>query len=165
MTKRIHVSDLEKLSNDAVDSRRRRANLNVHQSLDAQVQRLFIATEPGTYIRPHRHTEPHKWEFFLLLQGEMDLVTFDDSGMLMERIALSAADVRAVEISPGTWHSYVCKAPATVALEVKQGAYIPTAPDDFASWAPPEGADEVGDFLNWMRTAAINSGPAAAAQR
>ena len=61
----------------AANAERRRAHLNVHETLDANVQRLFIAIEPDTYMRPHRHQEAHKWEFFLVLTGAIDLLIFD----------------------------------------------------------------------------------------
>ena len=55
--KTITAAALDELSGKAVAAERRRAHLNVHASLDANVQRLFIATEPDTYMRPHRHPE------------------------------------------------------------------------------------------------------------
>jgi len=128
-------------------------SLNVHESLDANVQRLFIATQPGTYIRPHRHPEPHKWEFFAVLAGRIDLLVFGDGGALRQRFALSPETLPAVEIPAGTFHSYVCMKSGTVALEVKEGAYIPTTERDFAPWAPAERSDGAEAYLAWMQTA------------
>jgi hypothetical protein len=56
--------------------------LNVHPTLEDPVQRLFIALEPGTYIRPHRHPEPDKWELFVLINGAVDALLLDDDGKL-----------------------------------------------------------------------------------
>jgi cupin fold WbuC family metalloprotein len=159
MKKHIHASDLAELARGAESSQRARTHLNTHDSTDADVQRLFIATMPGTYIRPHRHSEAHKWEFFLLLEGSMDLLIFAEDGRLIERTRLSRADTRAVEIPPGTWHSYVCCEAGTIALEVKQGAYLPTTNEDFAPWSPAENSDSSNRFLAWMRDAPIGSTP------
>ena len=71
MLKSYTTENFQQLQGQAEDSGRRRAHMNVHETLDANVQRLFIATEPDTYIRPHRHSEEHKWEFFTVLSGEM----------------------------------------------------------------------------------------------
>jgi len=60
MKKHIHASDLAELVRSAESSQRARTHLNTHDSTDADVQRLFIATMPSTYIRPHRHSEAHK---------------------------------------------------------------------------------------------------------
>ena len=151
--KRFSARDLTALSERATVAERLRTHLNVHTSADAAVQRLFIATEPDTYMRPHRHPELHKWEFFLVLRGRLDLLVFSEGGQLRERIVLSAEATPAVEIPAGTFHAYVCMTPGTVALEVKEGAYIPTPERDFAPWSPPERSSEASAYLAWMRTA------------
>lgn len=153
MIKTFTAEDINELVGKARQSERRRSHLNVHESHDANVQRLFIATEPDTYIRPHRHPEAHKWEFFIVLTGAIDLLIFDDEGMLRQRIAMAPDQTRAIEIPPNTWHAYVCQKSGTVALEVKEGAYLPTQPGDFAPWAPAENATDVPAFLHWMREA------------
>lgn len=153
MTKIIHSKELHELTQKAAQSERRRTHLNVHETLDASVQRLFIATEPDTYMRPHRHPEAHKWEFLIVLNGEIDLLLFDDAGVLQQRESLSPTAVRAVEVPPNSWHAYVCQQPGTVVLEIKEGAYIPTAAGDFAPWSPAEGADGAAAYQQWMRDA------------
>ncbi|TND04455.1 MAG: hypothetical protein FD120_1569 [Gammaproteobacteria bacterium] len=130
-----------------------RAHLNVHETLDSAVQRLFIATEPPTYMRPHRHPESHKWELFIVLEGQIDLLIFNDAGHVIQRPPMSRTATRAVEIPPNTWHACVCMQSGTVALEVKEGAYIPTTERDFAPWSPPENTTEVAAYLSWMRQA------------
>jgi cupin fold WbuC family metalloprotein len=125
--------------------------MNVHKQLDAAVQRLFIATEPDTYMRPHRHPQSHKWEFFVLLKGRIDLLVFDSDGQLASRVPMSSEQTLAVEVPPNTWHCYVCMQPGTLALEVKEGAYIPTAEVDFAPWSPAEGSVDAPAFVEHLR--------------
>jgi len=151
--KTFSAEDLSTLSAKAVAAARRRAHLNVHTSPDANVQRLFIATEPDTYIRPHRHPEQHKWEFFVVLRGRLDLLVFAAGGELEQRVILSTEATPAIEIAPGTFHAYVCMQPGTVALELKEGPYIPTAEHDFAPWAPAERSTAAAAYLAWMRSA------------
>ena len=153
MTKIITSEALRNLTAKAATADRLRAHLNVHETLDASVQRLFIATEPGTYIRPHRHPQPHKWEFFLVLEGEIDLLIFDGAGSVQQRTAMSPSAARAVEVPPNVWHAYVCKQSGTLALEVKAGAYIPTPEEDFAPWSPAENTEGAAAYLAWMRDA------------
>jgi cupin fold WbuC family metalloprotein len=156
MTGKIKIfssGDFSALTEQARTAPRQRANLNVHASTDANVQRLFIATEPDTYMRPHRHTESHKWEFFAVLRGQLDLLVFSDAGELVQRVVLSPTATPAVEIPPGLFHAYVCMQPGTIGLEVKEGAYIPTPEHDFAPWSPAERSDGVAAYLGWMRTA------------
>jgi len=153
VVKTITAADLAELSGKAVAAERRRAHLNVHASLDANVQRLFIATEPDTYMRPHRHPEAHKWEYFMVLKGRIDLLVFSDAGELRQRIPLSPDTTIATEIPPGVFHAYVCMQPGTLAMEIKEGAYIPTPEADFASWAPAERSAGASAYLQWMQTA------------
>ncbi len=54
--KRIDIAALRTLSAEADALPRRRKNLNLHETLDDPIQRLCNAFEPGTYLRPHRHT-------------------------------------------------------------------------------------------------------------
>ena len=144
---------LDQLKEDAASAKRRRSHLNVHAELDASVQRLFIATQPDTYMRPHRHPEAHKWEFFIVLQGKIDLLVFDDQGALLQRTAMSGEQTRAVEVPPGTWHAYVCMEAGTLALEIKEGEYLPTREQDFAAWSPDESSAHAAGFLEQMRVA------------
>jgi len=151
MTKIITQADLERVKVNAANAPRKRANLNLHDSLDANVQRLFIATEPDTYIRPHRHSESHKWEMFLVLEGEIDLLIFNDDGELTLRTKMSPFDTRVVEIPSNTWHTYVVQKTGTLAIEVKEGGYEPTPEKDFASWSPAENTAQASAFLERLR--------------
>jgi cupin fold WbuC family metalloprotein len=152
--RRFTAQDLASLSHEARSESRRRAHLNVHPTLADPVQRLFIALEPDTYIRPHRHPEPNKWELFVLIDGAVDALVLADDGGLAERIRMAPnTGSRAVEIPPNTWHSYVCLEPGTVVLEVKEGPYVPTEEENFAPWSPKDDPAAVGAYLEWLRRA------------
>ena len=152
MLKKYTCADLQALSLKAQNSDRLRTNMNIHETPDAEVQRLFLAFEPDTYIRPHRHPETHKWELFIVLEGELVLLLFNDAGEITERVPLSAAATRVVEIPPNTWHSYVCLQSGTLALEVKQGAYLPTAEQDFLALSPAENTPGVSTYFEWIKS-------------
>ena len=72
--KQITFSDLQEQSEQAENSPRLRAHRNFHPELSDAVQRLAIAMEPGTYIRPHRH--PHTFELLLPLSGRFVVLNF-----------------------------------------------------------------------------------------
>jgi hypothetical protein len=84
--KRIDTSLLDDLTATAAASARKRAHHNIHPTLEDPVQRLCVAIEPGTYIRPHRHADPATWEVFLMLRGSAVFLAFDNSGTVIERI-------------------------------------------------------------------------------
>ena len=71
---------------------RRRLNHNLHAAPDL-VQRFLNVLQPGTYVRPHRHLRDIPgagFECFLVLQGAIGLLLFDETGDLIGR-AWSAA--------------------------------------------------------------------------
>lgn len=142
---------LAELSAQAASAPRQRKNLNLHAQLEDPVQRLLNALEPGTYIRPHCHGLPPKWELFIILSGRAAVLSFDAQGQVRERVELDAAGAnRIVEIPEGAWHTLVALAPRTVLMEIKRGPYQATTPAEFAAWAPPEGDARVAQFTQWL---------------
>lgn len=149
-------ADLDALTAAAVAAPRRRRNLNLHDDLDDPVQRLCNALEPDTYIRPHRHREPGRWELFAALRGAASVLLLDPEGQLRERLELAAeGPCPLVEIPAGAWHTVVAQRPGTVLLEVKPGPYRPLTAKDFAAWAPPEDDPLAPAFLARLRAAAV----------
>ena len=97
---------LDSLSAQARDSARLRSHHCLHQSHDDPVQRIIIAAEPGTYVRPHMHPSDEKWELLTILRGSVDILIFDDHATLQQRSTLtSGSDCVAIEIPPATWHT------------------------------------------------------------
>ena len=162
--KRLTADILAALRAEAATNPRRRKNFNLHASPDDPIQRLCNAFEPGTYVRPHRHAAGGVWELFLVLGGRAAVLIFDDHGTVTARTELrSGGEVQVVELPPGVWHSLVSLAPNTVLFEVKPGPYRPTGENDFAAWAPPEGASGADAFVEWMARAAVGARPPAMA--
>lgn len=145
--KTLGTESLEALSCAARQAPRLRMNRNFHPGLEDPVQRLAIAMEQGTYVRPHRH--PTTWEVLIPLQGEFEVVVFED-GIVTQRIVLGAAGERVLELPAGTWHSVISRQTGSVVFEVKQGPYMPTPAADFADWAPAEGDEAVAGFMQFL---------------
>lgn len=150
--KTIDARRLDEMAAQAAASGRRRVHLNLHDALDEPVQRLLIALEPGTYLRPHRHATPPKWELFTLLRGALAILTFDDDAVVRDRFDLNDGAVTVIEIPPGIWHTVVALRPSVV-LEVKQGPYMPLSDKDFAAWGPLEGEPAAAALEAWYRDA------------
>lgn len=139
---------LNKLSDEASKSTRKRLNHNFHESYDDPLQRFLNAIEPGTYVTPHRHIDPPKTELFFILRGKVLVVEFDDNGNIIEHIVLDEkTDNKAVEIKAGIWHMCIALESDTVIYEVKAGPFI-NGDKGFASWAPQEGDTGCSDYLN-----------------
>ncbi len=147
-------TELTALSEAARGAARLRRNLNLHPELSDPVQRLVNAFEPGTYVRPHRHAVPGKWELFAWLAGRAVLLGFNDDGMVTERVEIDATTPLA-EIPAGCWHTLAALEPGTVLLEVKQGPYAPLAPEAFAAWAPADGTPQAAALERWFHHARV----------
>jgi cupin fold WbuC family metalloprotein len=109
----------------------------------------MIVLQPGTYIRPHHHSE--QWELVVLLQGRGDLLRFDGSGCLADRIELSRS-APVVQIPAGVWHGFVVREKDTAVLEIKPGPY---RPNEFVDWAPEEGAPDASRMVEWLSGAKL----------
>lgn len=143
---------LDELEDKARTSPRLRSNLNIHTSASDPVQRYFVAAERASYFRPHRH--PDKSEFALVIRGRFDVLKFDDSGRVIQRITLGPdAGNPGVEMPANTWHTWIPVSDRGVFFEVKQGPYDATAAAEFAPWSPEEGSTLVDDFTARLRHA------------
>ena len=138
---------LEQLIDDARRSPRRRLNLNLHPDLSAPVQRLAIAMEPDSYVRPHRHSA--RWELFIVLRGRFEILVFEEDGHLRSRHALAAG--QAIEYPAGTFHTVLAAETGSVFFEVKEGPMLAVAPEDWLQDAPAEGDPDVAACLARFR--------------
>ncbi|MEB3167628.1 MAG: WbuC family cupin fold metalloprotein [Cyanobium sp.] len=145
-----HLQRLDQQLFDAVAAAasaapRRRLNHNLHAEADL-VQRFLNVLQPGTYVRPHRHRREipgSGFECFLVLQGAIGLLLFDDTGRAIGRERLdSAGPLKGIELAEGTFHSLVALTPDAVMFELKQGPYQPAADKDFLAGFPLEGTPD-----------------------
>ena len=147
----VGSEQLAPLLQAAAASTRKRSHLLLHADQQDRVQRLLIALEPESYVRPHVHGE--QWEMIVLLRGRFDFLIFDPQAELVQRLAMSIASP-VVQIPRGAWHSGVALAPETLVLEIKPGPY---RPNEFAPWAPEEGEPTSGAFVHWAAGARVGS--------
>jgi cupin fold WbuC family metalloprotein len=153
--RRIDQVLLDRVTAEAVRHPRLRMNHNFHRH-EEPVQRFLNAVEPGSYVRPHRHTDPPKWEMFVCLRGRGAAVVFDDEGKIAEVHRLDPARGEfGVEIAAGAWHSIISLAPGSVFLEVKEGPYEPKQTGAFAPWSPTPDSPEVAAFMATLERAAL----------
>lgn len=143
--KQITPALLDQLGQQAQQSPRRRANHNLHPELADPIQRLAIAMEPDTYVRPHRH--PHTWELLTPLRGRFLVLYFDDSGIVTARTILGE-DCAMLENPAGQWHAVLSLDSGGVIFEVKHGPYRAIGEEDYLPGSASEG-EAVGKTLDW----------------
>ena len=144
---------LDDLTGKAKVSPRLRQHRNVHQSYQDASQRFFNAIEPGSYIRPHRHSSDPREELLIAVRGVMAMVTFNDHGNVTNVLRFGTemhGNQMAVgaEVSSSTWHTVIALEPGCVLLEVKAGPFDPNQPKDLAPWAPEEGSSSALAYLD-----------------
>jgi cupin fold WbuC family metalloprotein len=147
----VNARRLAELAREASVAPRRRAHLLLHQGPDDQVQRLIIMLQPGSYVRPHHHSQ--QWEMLVLQQGCGDVLMFDEVGILLDRTELSQR-APVVQIPVGLWHGFVVREPDTAVMEIKPGPY---RANEFAVWAPEEGDAKAARFVAWVAGAKIGT--------
>ncbi len=146
--KAVTLDDIDHVSHIAKSSQRQRSNLNYHELSDP-VQRMLNAVEPGTYVRPHRHSNPPKSETFLILRGKVAALFFDEAGTLTDVIVMTPhGKARGVDIEPGVIHSLLSLEPGSVLFESKRGPYDEATDKDFMSFSPEEGSDRAREYLS-----------------
>lgn len=129
-------------------SPRRRMNFNFHAGPQDNPHRFLNVMLRGTYIAPHRHRLPPKAESFLVLEGRLALLLFDDAGRVTARHSVGDGAARGIDIAPGIWHTVVVSTPHAVCYEVKPGPFLPASDKEFAPWAPREGDAAAADYLD-----------------
>jgi cupin fold WbuC family metalloprotein len=146
---RVQILDeglFARLIERARQSPRLRTNHNFHASMDENPHRFLNVMVRGTYVTPHRHTDPPKSESFLALSGEIAFFLFDDAGDVI-RTEILGRDTIGIDIPPGVWHSLAVLTPEAVCYEVKPGPYSAANDKDFAPWAPREGDPSAAEYL------------------
>ena len=119
----------DELTKQAKESPRLRAHLNLHETLDANAQRLLVALEPGTEMPIHRH--PVTNETQMVLRGRMKVKFYNDNKEITEEFDLCPTEGRyGIHTPKGQWHTLEVMEPGTIILEVKDGPYVPSAPED-----------------------------------
>lgn len=130
MVDKISQAILDGLTAKAKGSPRLRMNLDLRNGNDDTSQRMLNAIEPGSEVPIHRHQKTS--ETVVCLRGRLVEEYYDE----LERICTEAIElspngpVVALNIPAGQWHTVRALESGTVILEMKDGAYEPTGPED-----------------------------------
>ena len=121
-----------------------RARFCAHPAPDAAQHDMLIVTHQSSYIAPHRHRI--KSETFLLLEGQVDAIIFDDSGQRCEILPMGAPDSGRCffyRMPSGRFHSQKILSESIVFLESTLGPFD-VASSEYAPWAPAPNQWEAG---------------------
>ena len=144
----IRQQDIDEAVLAARRSPRRRVIKPFHKRDKDPLHRMFNALQPGSYVQPHRHSEPPKAESIIVLRGCLAYVSFTGNGEVDGVFVLRPdGEAFGIDTEPGVFHTFFALEAGTVVYEVKPGPYEPATDKDFAAWAPREGAAEAAEYL------------------
>ncbi|MBS1143591.1 MAG: hypothetical protein H6R14_997 [Proteobacteria bacterium] len=151
MTRLIDQTLFDALTQEAGQLPRGRRHHSFHPNDAYPAHRLLVAIEPGSYVAPHRHLDPNKDETLIVLRGRLGVIFFREDHAVDRCVVLQAGgDTIGVDIPHGVFHTVLALEPGTIFFEAKAGPYVPVAESERASWAPPEGAPAVADYLKQL---------------
>lgn len=134
----IEKSDLNVLLKRINMSEKGRVRLCLHATTEDSLHEMFILMSKGTYVRPHRHK--NKVESFHIIEGEVDVVIFDEDGTPKESIKMG--DYRSgkkffYRLSQSLFHTVVVRTDRVLFHETTNGPFD-KADTEYARWAPGE---------------------------
>lgn len=126
----------------------RRVRFCAHPNTADALHEMMIVVARESYVRPHAH--PGKSESFHIVEGEVDVVLFDEAGTVTRVIAMSdRASGKAFyyRTGPGQYHSIRVRTDTVVIHETTNGPFVP-GDTTLAPWAPAEDDAPAGrDYL------------------
>lgn len=140
-----HIEILKRLANN---TRRQRARICAHPDTANTLHEMLIFHPRGTYVRPHQH--PGKSESFHVIEGEADVVLFNDQGevtAIVEMGSYGSGKNFYYRLNRSSYHTLIIYTDHFIFHETTNG---PFRREDtlFAPWAPQEkNAEEVKQFM------------------
>lgn len=121
---------MDSLTEQAKANPRLRMNLDLRNSPDDKSQRTLNAVEPGSPVPIHRHRRSS--ETVVCLRGKIVEEFYDElENRCTDSIELTPnGPVVALNIPLGQWHSARSLESGTVIMEMQDGPYEPTGPED-----------------------------------
>ena len=153
----LNKEDMNSLIELARDTNRKRVRLCCHSSMEEKVHEMVIVHPKNAYVRPHKHI--NKAESMIVLQGDVDYVTFDSRGNIEEVVSMS--DVNSAKpfyqsIRSEIFHTLLIRSEWLVFLEITEG---PFNKEDtiFAAWSPEDtNSKEVVHFVEHLNRSINN---------
>lgn len=130
----FNIATLESLKNAARANLMRRARICLHSNLESPVQEMIIALCSDSIIEPHRHPA-NKPESYHLIDGEMDVNIFDESGNVIECIHLRHGHASMYRIDGNVWHQPIAVSECAVYHEVYTGPFNKDEDVFYNNWA------------------------------
>lgn len=134
----VGQADIDTLKAAVQASPKRRARINAHPDGEDALHEMIIAIDASSYIRPHKH--PGKSEAFHIVEGEVDIVVFNDNGEIDRVVELGGPGGHRpfyYRMSNAFFHTLIIRSDLLVVHEITNGPFRPSA-TVFADFAPDD---------------------------
>jgi cupin fold WbuC family metalloprotein len=139
--------DLSELKSMAMLNKRHRIRLCAHCSPNDKLHEMFIVHAKDCYVRPHRHLG--RAESMTILEGEADVVLFNDDGSIKQIInmgEMNSGKKFYYRLSEPIYHTLLIRTDFLVFHESTEGPFSKEN-SVFPEWTPAEYDTGVNEFL------------------
>ncbi len=120
----INAPDLDVIRQAAQSSPLGRARYCLHPSHDDPVQQMIVAFIKDSRVPVHRHRQ--KSESFHVIEGELEVQLYNDSGSKVETIKMGTMEsglTFVYRINTDTWHTVKPLSPMVIIHEILTGPF------------------------------------------
>jgi cupin fold WbuC family metalloprotein len=153
----VDADAIARLKQDASRNPRRRIRLCAHSGVDDRLHEMLIVHERSCYVRPHKHIG--KSESFHVIEGDVDVVVFDEAGAVTDVIRMgtfASGKPFFYRIADPLYHTLLIRSGVLVFHETTNGPFR-REETVFAPWAPDESnLDLVEQFVGKVNEAAAD---------
>lgn len=146
---RIGGEEIAFLKRQARTNARKRARICAHRTNDDALHEMLIVISTGSYIHPHRHVG--KSESFHIIEGDGDVVIFDENGTVIDLVELGEARSGRnffYRLAESMFHTLLIRTDFLVVHEVTNGPFDRNR-TLLAPFAPSEHeGDAVRDYVS-----------------
>lgn len=144
--------DVQFLKTAVLMAPRDRVRINLHADGSDPLHEMLIAIRNTSYIRPHKH--PGKSESFHIVEGCVDVVIFDDNGLVTDVVSLDSAGVAGgvtYRMSKPLFHTLLIHSDILIVHEITNGPFVPNGAI-FADFSPDDGDKQgIAAFMGKVR--------------
>ena len=144
----VASEDLKELKRLALLNPRQRVRLCAHRSPNDRLHEMFIVHTQDCYVRPHKHLQ--KAESMAILEGEVDVVLFHESGSIRQIIQVGAPDTGKnfyQRLPEEIYHMLIICTEFLVFHEIIEGPFL-REDTVFPDWAPVRQDETSKAFLD-----------------
>jgi hypothetical protein len=127
----------------AIKSPKKRARICAHKTSDSLIQEMIILINQDSYIRPHRHL--NKCESFHVIEGNADIVVFENDGTIKKVIPFSRDTCFYYRLDSDFFHTIIVRSRSILFHEVTNGPFVDDL-TEFASFSPNENDSSISLF-------------------